>query len=121
MQRAVALVHQYVPPKRDDIDKAKKAGAIATRPLPAGHLPLEFTNHVKPGDNMAIDLDTASNRLVGVTVASYLDKPDDAVTLGVEFTALPAGANYAAQTTLDAPAKKVRVVVQNSGHRPVSR
>jgi hypothetical protein len=32
---------------------------------------------------------------------------------------LPDGALYAAQTTLDAKAKNVRVVIQNAGHRPV--
>jgi hypothetical protein len=121
MQRAVGLVHQYVPPSPDGIEKAKKAGTVAARPLPAGHLRLELTNYLKPGDNMALDLDTATNRLLSVTVSSYLDKPEDAVALAVQFAALADGTSYTAQTTLDAPAKKVRVVVQNSGHRPMGR
>ena len=35
--------------------------------------------------------------------------------------ALPAGAPYAAQTTLEAKASNITVVIQNSGHRPVQR
>ena len=34
---------------------------------------------------------------------------------------LPDGALYAAQTTLEAKAKNIRVVVQNSGYRPLAK
>ena len=121
MQAAVSLVHQYVPPNPADIDKAKKASNVAARPLAAGGLRLEFNNYIKPGDQMNIDVDIATNRLLAVTVASYMEKPDDAVALAVQFARLPDGTNYTAQTTLDAPAKKVKVVVQNTGYRPASR
>jgi hypothetical protein len=50
-----------------------------------------------------------------------LDSPEDAVSLAVKMTTLPDGAVYAAQTTLDAPAKKIQVVITNSGHRPLAR
>ena len=65
--------------------------------------------------------DPAAIRLLGVSVASYLDSPEDAVSLAVKMTTLPDGAVYAAQTTLDAPAKKIQVVITNSGHRPLAR
>jgi len=54
-------------------------------------------------------------------VASYLDKADDAVALAVQLGTLADGASYTAQTTLDAAAKKIRVVIQNAGHRPLAR
>ena len=44
-----------------------------------------------------------------------------AVTLNVQFAALPDGTNYNARTTFDAKAKNITVVVQNSGHRPVGQ
>ena len=121
MERAVSLVHHYVPPNPDDIDKAKQAGNVAVRPLPAGGVRLELTNYIKPDDRMGIDIDATANRLLAVNVASYLDDPADAVNLAVQFGALPDGTNYTAQTTLDATGKKVQVVIQNSGHRPVVR
>ena len=46
---------------------------------------------------------------------------EDAVTLAVQFATLADGTSYTAQTTLDAKAKNVRVVTQNSGHRPVQK
>jgi hypothetical protein len=66
-------------------------------------------------------MDTASNRLLGLGVNTYVDKPDEPVTLAVQMSALPDGATYAAQTTLDAKAKNITVVVQNAGHRPLSK
>jgi hypothetical protein len=53
-------------------------------------------------------------------VATYLEKPEDPVTLDVRFGALPDGTTYTAQTTLDAKAKNIRVVIENSGHRPLA-
>ena len=82
---------------------------------------VELTDYIKAGDRLAIDVDGAENKLAGVTVASYLDAPDDAVTLKVQFGTLNDGTSYAAQTTLDAKAKNITVVIQNSGHRPLGQ
>jgi hypothetical protein len=121
MERAASLVHHYVPPNPDDIDNAKKGGKFAVRPGQSGRARLEFTDYIKPGDLLTIDVDAAANRLVGLNVASYLDTPEDAVTLSVEFGSLVDGTSYTTQTTLDAKAKQVAVVIQNSGHRPVGQ
>jgi hypothetical protein len=121
MERAVALVHQYVPPNPAYIDNAKKAGKVALKPGAAGAARLELTDYIKAGDLLAVDVDAAANRLLGVRVASYLDEPEDAVTLDVGFGTLPDGTSYASQTTFDARAKNIRVVIQNSGHRPIGQ
>lgn len=120
MKAAASLVHQYVPPNPDDIERARKSGKFAVRPGEAGRVRLEFTDYVKPGDLLAIDVDAGANRLLGLNVATYLEKPDEAVTLEVAFGGLVDGTNYNAETTLDAKAKNMRVVVQNSGHRPLT-
>ena len=43
---------------------------------------------------------------------------DDAVTLDVTMKTLPDGALYASDIALDATAKKLKVDIQNTGHRP---
>jgi hypothetical protein len=121
MERAVSLVHHYVPPNPDDIENAKKGGKFAVRPGQSGRARLEFTDYIKPGDRLTIDVDAAANRLVGLNVASYLDTPEDAVALSVEFGSLDDGTSYTTQTTLDAKAKQITVVIQNSGYRPLGR
>ena len=77
--------------------------------------------YLKAGDSLTLDLDPATNRLLGVGVNTYLDKPEDVVTLAVQMNTLADGAFYAAQTTLDATAKNIKVVITNSGHKPMAR
>jgi len=121
MESAANLIHRYVPPNPADIDSAKKREKVALRPGQGGRVRLEFTDYIQAGDLMTVDVDPVANALVGVGVNTYLDKPEDAVTLTVGFGALPDGASYNPQITLDAKAKNITVVIQNSGHRPVSR
>jgi hypothetical protein len=119
MQNAVALVKQYVPPNPGAIDAAKSKGNVALRPGDAGRAQVEITNYIKSGDMMAIDVDAAASRLLGLSVNTYMDKPDDAVTLAVKLGTLDDGTTYTAQTTLDAKAKAMQVVIQNTGYRPL--
>jgi hypothetical protein len=121
MERAAALVQQYVPPQPADIQRAKDAGKVTANPAGQGLVRLEFPDYLKPGDRLSIDVDAAANQLRGLTVASYLDQAEDAVALAVQLGTLADGTSYTAQTTLDAAAKKIRVVIQNASHHPVAR
>jgi len=121
MESAAALIHRYVPPNPADIDSAKKRDKIAIRPGQGGRVGLEFTDYIQPGDQMTIGVDATANALVAVNVNTYVDKPEDAVTLTVGFAALPDGASYNPQITLDAKSKNITVVIQNSGHRLASQ
>lgn len=119
MEKAAALIHQYVPPNPEQIQAAKDAGRIAVNPQAGGKVRLVISQYLKPSDSLTVDLDPASNRLLGLGVNSYLDTKDDVVTLVVQMNTLPDGALYAEQTTLDAKAKNIQVVIQNAGHRPL--
>jgi hypothetical protein len=59
--------------------------------------------------------------IFGASQAPPLEKQEDAVTLAVQMSSLPDGAIYAGQTTLEATAKNITVVVQNTGYRPVQQ
>ena len=121
MERAAALVQQYVPPQPADIQRAKDAGKVTANPASAGLVRLEFPDYLKPGDRLSIDVDAAANQLRNLTIASYLDEAKDTVALAVQLGTLGDGTSYTAQTTLDAAAKNIRVVIQNAGHRPLTR
>ena len=121
MEQAAALIHRYVPPNPAQIQQAKDAGKLAVSPVGSGVVRLQFTGYLQPNDSFAIDIDGAANRLQGIALSTYLEKPDEPVMLTVRFATLDDGTSYAAQTTLDAPEKNIRVVVENSGYRPVGR
>ena len=121
MERAAALVQQYVPPQPADIQRARDAGKVTANPAGPGLVRLEFPDYLKPGDRLSIDVDATANQLRGLTVASYLDQAEDVVALAVQLGTLADGTSYTAQTTLDAAAKKIRVVLQNAGHHPLGR
>jgi len=121
MEQAATLIHSYVPPDPAKIQAAKEAGRIVANPQAGGKVRLVISQYLKPGDSLTLDVDGAANRLTGLGVNTYLDKPDEPVTLAVQMNALADGALYAAQTTLEAKAKNITVVIQNSGHRPVAK
>jgi len=121
MDAAGDLVRRYVPPDPADVDRAKTSGRVGVKPGPGGRVRLEFSDYIQPGDRMAVDVDAAANVLSAIDVATYVDKAEDAVTLKIGFATLPDGASYNPQITLDAKAKHITVVIQNSGHRPVVR
>jgi hypothetical protein len=121
MQQAAALIHQYVPPNPQQIQAAKDAGRVAMDPQPGGKARLVISQYLKPGDSLTIDMDPAAHKVLALGVNSYIDKQDEPVTLAVQMASLPDGAIYAGQTTLEAKAKNITVVIQNSGHRPVQQ
>jgi hypothetical protein len=120
MERAAALIHQYVPPAAQQIQAAKDAGRVTVTPQAGGAARVVISQYLQRGDSVAIDLNPAASTLTGLTVNTWLDKPDETVALAVKMATLPDGALYAAETTLDAKAKHITVVIQNSGHKKVA-
>lgn len=121
MERASTLIHQYVPPAPAQVQKVKDAGRLTITPLDQGRVGVAMTDYLQAGDRLAMVINPAANTLASLVVGTYLDKPEDIVALDVRFGALADGTSYSAETTLDAKAKNIRVVVQNSGHRPLTQ
>jgi hypothetical protein len=118
MQDVVELVHQYVPPDPAKIQAAVKAGKVAPeRSAEGGLTALAFKDYAKPGDQLSLGFDPAAKKVRSCNVASYLDKPEDKVTLAVSFDSLPDGTNYPRETVLNAASKQIQVKTTNSGHK----
>ena len=118
MKQAVALVKTYVPPDPAKIQAVKDAGKVSLD-LPGGGkgARVNLRDYAKPGDVLSVEVDPASNRVMGLTVATYLDDAKDTVTLDVRFSALQDGTGYPATEVLVANAKNLSVNVTNSGYR----
>jgi hypothetical protein len=120
MQQAIDLVQHYIPPDPGRIHRAKEAGKAALHVLePGRRVRLDFRDYRKAGDTLGVEINLTDNSLVALTVATYLDSPDDAVGLEVRFSSLPDGSSYPSDIALDAPAKNLAVAVQNSGYKKI--
>jgi hypothetical protein len=120
MKRAVNLVHMYVPPDPGLIQRSKDAGKASIHMLEAGkRARLEFRDYLEDGDSLGIELDLATNSLLGLAVSSYMGSPEEPVGLDVRMASLPDGTGYPARIVLDVKAQKLSVTVENSGYRKV--
>ena len=113
-----SLIEQYVPPEKELLEQAAQKGNIALSPQPGaeGQYRLAVTNYIKQGDNMTLLFDKARKSLAGVTIASYLDDPKDAVNVSVQFTSEPSGLNHIASETINGVSKQLTIAIQNSSY-----
>ena len=117
MEKAAALVHQYVPPDPQKIQEAQKAGNVAVQPA-GGVTTLNVKSYLKSGDSLTLGFDPAAKAMRSYAVQSYVDKPkEDDLSLTVKFNSLPDGTTYPETVVLDVTAKKVVVNITNSGYK----
>lgn len=118
MQQVLALVKTYVPPDPMRIQAVKEAGKVSVD-LPGGGrgARLNLRDYAKPGDLLTAEVDPASNRLMGLNVATYLNEAKDIVTLTVRFAMLQDGTRYPATEDVVASSKDLSINVTNSGYR----
>jgi len=121
MERAVALIHNYVSPSPERIQAAVQAGNVSLGQAGGDQVQIKFSNYLKSGDAMVLTLDKSAKALRRVAIDSYLDDQKDAVALHVDFATLPDGPNYAAATTFTAAAKKIQVVTRNSNYQKIAQ
>lgn len=119
MKSAAELVHAYIPPDSNRIQQSVNSGKMSMSPQDGNRrVQLVFKDYLKAGDSLSVDIEVATNRLLGMNVASYLDDDtSDAIQMNVAMGVLPDGTIYTAKSTLNAPAKDMTVVVENSGYR----
>jgi hypothetical protein len=120
MKEALALVKQYVPPDPARIQAAKTEGRVtATQPDPAGQVRLVIKDYLKKGDSLTLDANAATDRISGVTVATFTEKAKDAVGLKVSFGAFADGTVYPAKIQLDIASQNLGLAIENSGYKKV--
>ena len=119
LEDSAALVHSYIPPTAEKIQAAIAAGKLSISPG-AGTAAIRFADYTKPGDSLTLTLDSASKAIQKITIDTYLEKPEDKVTLNVSFQSLPDGTNYAASTVLSIPGDKIEVQVENSNYQKLA-
>jgi hypothetical protein len=114
MEDVQALLKLYVPPNPQLMQQAMQRKAVTLSMTPGtGVAQVIFTNYAKPGDSMTIGFDTNSKKIMTIAVRTYMDAPQDGVTLNVTMGTLPDGTSYAQQTVLNAQAKQLMVTTNS--------
>jgi len=120
MGQVKSLLANYTPPDPQKMEQAFKAGNASLNPNPAAQaVELVLKNYAQTGDQMTLSFDTATKKVSGLNVNTYLDDPKDVVTLAVKMASLPDGTNYVQQTVLDATAKHLQVTTTNSNYQRI--
>jgi len=119
-QRIKSLIQRYVPPDRDKLADAYQSGNILMGPQAGGaQYRLVISNYVKPGDKMTLVIDKAQKQIVSLSIATYLDNPQDAVNVNAQFASIPGGPNHVSQETIDGVSKQLRIDILNSEYRKI--
>lgn len=113
------LAQHYIPPDKDAIQEALQKGNISI--VPGGDVPGEIKlvihNYYKNGDSMTLRFDKNQKQLQAVSIASYMDNPQDAMNLNVAFGRLPDGTNHVSTTTIEGVSKQLTVNTTNSDYQ----
>jgi len=118
MQDVKAVLGMYVPPDPQKMQAAFQAGKVSLNPA-GGVVHLVFADYAQPGDKMTLTFDTATKKIAGLNIDTYMGQEKDVVTLKVVMALLPDGTSYEQQTVLGATAKQLVVTTTNSDYQKV--
>lgn len=118
VEKAVAKVDTYLPPDPGKIEKIYAGGKVSIQVLePNKKFKLSFPDYNEAGDALSISVDKVASKLIALSVTTSVEEPDQKVLFNVTMKDLPDGTQYAATTVLEATAKKLKIVIENSGFK----
>jgi hypothetical protein len=120
LEASAALVQKYIPPSPDKLQAVIAAGKLSLAPG-GGSATIRFADYEKAGDALTLTLDSQSKSMQQISVDTWLDEPENKVTLAVTFQSLPDGTDYAASTVLAIPKDKLEVRVENSNYQRIAQ
>ena len=121
LEAAVALVHQYLPPSPDMMQVVMNAGTASISQAGPGRASLKFPSYAKANDALTLTFDTAVKALQQIAVQTWLDEPDNAVTLNVTMAALPDGTSHPAIVVLGIPKRHIEVRITKSNYQKLAQ
>ncbi|TPG34808.1 hypothetical protein [Flavobacterium pectinovorum] len=118
IKKAIAKIQTYLPPVSEKIQKVYEAGQTTVQILePNTEFKLSFPNYNEPGDLLSVSVNKPKQKIIKADVSTSVDDPKAKVLFDVTYTDLPDGTQYASKTVLDAPEKKIKIVIENSGFK----
>jgi hypothetical protein len=111
-------IEAYLPPNPGKLQAIVGSGKAVISPLVPGKIyKIEFPDYLQEGDKVSISMDNSEGLLKEIGVATYIEGASDKVGFLINYNSLPDMTSFPGETTLDAPSKKVKVVITNTGHK----
>ena len=121
LQAAVALIQQYVPPSPDMMQVVMNAGTASISQAGPGRASLKFPGYAKANDALTLTFDSTVKSLQQIDVQTWLDEPDNAVTLKVTMNTLPDGVSHPGAVVLGMPKRKIEVRITKSNYQKLAQ
>jgi cytochrome c1 len=114
------LARRYTQPDPERLQQALQQGNVSMQ-LGGGPTMVTLTikNYLKPNDSVTLVFNKPLKAIQSIRVASYLDDPADAVTIGAQFAKLPDGTNHVTSSQINGASKQLSVMTQNSNYQPI--
>lgn len=120
LQATAALIHEYVPPAPDRMQLVMNAGTASVGQAGPDRLAFTFPGYAKPGDALKITFDKAITALQQIDVTTWLDKPEEVVTLHVTMQALPGGPSFPGSVLLTIASSQLQVRITRSNYQKLA-
>ena len=121
LEAAVALVQQYVPPSPDMMQVVMNAGTASLSQAGPGAASLKFPGYVKKGDALTLTFDSTVKSLRQIAVDTWLDEPENAVTLKVTMQAMPEGLSYPGTIVFALAKRQLEVRITKSNYQKLAQ
>ena len=121
LEAAVALVQQYVPPSPDLMQVVMNAGTASISQAGPGAASLKFPGYVKKGDALTLTFDSTVKSLRQIEVITWLDEPENAVTLKVTMESIPDGISYPGSIVFSLPTRQLVVKITKSNYQKIAQ
>jgi len=113
-----ALGQSYAQPEPGKVQQLFEQGNVMLGSAGApNEVKMVISGYLKPGDSVTIIYNKAQQAIQSLHISSYLDDPQDVVTISAQYAQLPNGPNHIASMIVDGVSKHLTVQMQNSNYQ----
>jgi len=117
-QEIAALGQSYAQPDPAKLQQLFDQGNVMLGSAGApNEIKMVINSYLKQGDSVTIIYNKTQHAIQSLHISSYLDDPQDAVTISAQYAQLPDGVNHIASMIVDGVSKQLTVNIQNSNYQ----
>jgi hypothetical protein len=117
-QQIALLAQSYTKPDSQALLLAYRQGNVTleSQGIP-GQFQLLVANYIKPNDSVSLVFSEAQKAVQSLRISSYIDHPQNIVTISVQFSKLPDGTNHISNMLVNGVSKQLTIATQNSDYQ----